>query len=118
MKKTIITFLILAVNISAYSQNNCECSKTLKQLIVKVENEYPGFSLKTKDSIAYESFKSHLIELSNSISETNCFDVLNKYTDYFKDGHLYIRKKNGNNESSEAKKMILLILTLKISVTI
>lgn len=103
MRKTIIAFLILAVNITAYSQNKCECSKTLKQLIVKVENEYPGFNLKTKDSIAYESFKNHLIELSNSTSEINCFDVLKKYTDYFKDGHLIIRKNVGNNTSSEVK---------------
>ncbi len=97
MKNTIITFLVLGVSITAYSQNNCECSKTLKQLTIKVEKEYPGFSLKTKDSVAYESFKSHLVGLSNSTCETNCYDVLKKNTDYFKDGHLAIIRKNTEN---------------------
>jgi hypothetical protein len=113
MKKTIFTFIIFSINLIAYAQNNCECSKVLKQLTIKVENEYPGFNLKTQDSISYESFKNHLIELSNSTSETNCFDILKKYTNYFKDGHLILREKKGNNESSEMKKNDTIIINIE-----
>ncbi len=85
MRKTIIAFLILAVNITAHSQNKCECSKTLKELIVKVENEYPGFNLKTKDSIAYESIKNHLmtflaVEYHNTVRCWICLKLVKKAT--------------------------------------
>ena len=103
MKKIIFTFLFFAITLTAYAQNDCECSKTLKRLIIKVENEYPGFNLKAKDSITYNNFKKHLIELSNETNETNCFDILKKYTNYFKDGHLSIAQKNGDNKNSEVK---------------
>jgi len=104
MKKTIIAFLMLVVNVTAYSQNSCDCSKTLEQLMFKVENEYPGFELKTKDTIAYKSFKNNLVELSKISNKNDCFNILKKYTDYFRDGHLVIQNNIINNKSTETKK--------------
>ncbi|MBZ0200352.1 MAG: hypothetical protein K8H86_10825 [Ignavibacteriaceae bacterium] len=96
MRKLIFILLVMAVNIIAYAQNDCNCSKTLEQLIFKVENEYPGFGAYAKDSLAYTNFKNHLIELSKATTETNCFDLLKSYTSYFKHGHLSIVQKENN----------------------
>ncbi len=73
MKKLIIVLFVMAAYISTYAQNNCNCSKTLEQLINKVENEYPGFGNYTKDTLAYINFKNHLIELSKSTSRMGLF---------------------------------------------
>lgn len=97
MKKKLILLLIMALSLTSYSQTNCNCSKTLEQLVIKVEHEYPGFTEKTKDSLIYVSFKKHLIEHSKTVNKDNCIDVLRKYTDYFRDGHLWIKKKEEVN---------------------
>ncbi len=91
---------MLAIHLTAYSQNDCDCSKTLKQVIQKVENEYPGFNLKTKDAISYNGYKNHIIDLAKNINENDCYDIMKKYTDYFRDGHLIIVDKREDNENS------------------
>lgn len=93
MNKWIIVIFITTLSLSAYSQNDCDCKILLEQLIIKVEKEYPGFSDKAKDSLAYTSFKKHLTESINTSSNKKCIDILQKYTGYFKDGHLAINKK-------------------------
>lgn len=100
MKKLIIVLFVMAAYISTYAQNNCNCSKTLEQLINKVENEYPGFGNYTKDTLAYINFKNHLIELSKSTSEDNCYTILKNYTKYFKHSHLSIVQKENNSGNS------------------
>ena len=91
-----VIFLLMAANMIAHAQNNCKCSKTLEQLILKVENEYPGFDIYAKDSLAYTNYKNNLIELSKAASETNCFDILKNYIKYFKHGHISIIQKENN----------------------
>jgi hypothetical protein len=101
MKQILISLLILTINQTAYSQNICDCSKTIKQLIQKVENEYPGFNLKVKDTISYNGYKNHIIDLAKNINENGCYDIMKKYTDYFQDGHLILvdkREDNGNSD--------------------
>ena len=100
MKKLIVVLLVMTAYISMYAQNNCNCSKTLEQLIIKVENGYPGFDNYTKDTLAYANFKNHLIELSITTSEDDCYTILKNYTRYFKHGHLSIVQKENNSGNS------------------
>eukprot|EP01132_Coremiostelium_polycephalum_P015424 gene15424-18631_t len=91
MKIKIILFAVLlfAVN-AAGAQEICACSEALERLTVKIESEYPGFEQKTKDKILYNSFKQQLLEQAASTDKTKCFEVLKKYTSFFRDGHIWI----------------------------
>ena len=54
---TIFVLLIFVFTSISYSQTDCNCEQALKQLIQKIETEYPGFNDKTKDKLLYNSFK-------------------------------------------------------------
>jgi hypothetical protein len=92
-RKIIVTtfvILILVITSISYSQSDCNCEQALKQLIQKVETDYPGFSDKTKDKLLYNSFKENLIIKAGSTSELNCIELLRSYKDFFRDGHISI----------------------------
>jgi hypothetical protein len=101
----IIVILLLVANITIYSQNGCNCNEVMNQLIIKVENEYPGYHEKTKDSLAYASFKKHLLDDSKSVSREHCIELLKRYTSYFKDGHLVINKNGSDVQNSTMNKI-------------
>ena len=86
----VLTIVIIALNNIASAQSVCECSEALDKLTKKIESEYPGFEEKTKDKIGYESFKKQLKEEASSTDKPKCFDLLKKYTAFFRDGHIWI----------------------------
>lgn len=92
MKLKAILFIIylFALNHLHAQDSICNCSDALKKLVVKIENEYPGFEEKTKDKILYASFKTQLTEQAANTERANCFEVLKKYTAFFRDGHIWI----------------------------
>lgn len=73
-----------------YAQSVCKCSEALDRLIKKIESEYPGFEQKTKDKILYDNFKQQLKEQAIQAENGKCFDILKKYTSFFRDGHIWI----------------------------
>ncbi len=86
----IFTISLIALTNMAYAQSTCECSQALDQLSKKIETEYPGFEEKTKDKILYDSFKQRLRAQAANTNKANCFDLLKKYTSFFRDGHIWI----------------------------
>ena len=90
MKIIVIIGLIFVFTSISYSQTDCNCEQALKQLIQKVETEYPGFNDKTKDKLLYNSFKENLLMKAGSISESDCIELLRSYKDFFRDGHISI----------------------------
>jgi len=92
MKKITFTMLAFVLSLSSYSQEDCNCEKALNQLIEKVESDYPGFKEKTTYQLIYSSFKEGLRKKSKSIPEQDCYDLLDSYLDYFKDGHVVLSK--------------------------
>jgi len=103
MKILSVALLIILGSQVTVAQSDCDCSKTLEQLVFKVEHEYPGFGAYTKDSLAYLSFKKQRMDLSRSTNESNCFDILNGYTKYFKRSHLSIVQQKINSEDFGTK---------------
>ncbi|HEY5535308.1 MAG TPA: S41 family peptidase [Ignavibacteria bacterium] len=92
-RKIIVTLFVLSILVftsTSYSQTDCNCEQALKQLIQKIETEYPGFNDKTKDKLLYNSFKENLITKAGSISELDCIELLRSYKDFFRDGHISI----------------------------
>ena len=90
MKTIVIIALIFVLTSISYSQNDCNCERALKQLIQKIETEYPGFNDKTKDKLLYNSFKENMIAKAGNITESNCIELLRSYKDFFRDGHISI----------------------------
>lgn len=89
--KTFITLFIFFFLVSyCNAQNDCNCEQALKQLIQKVESEYPGFNDKTKDKLVYNNYKENLLIKARNIQEPSCIEVLRSYKEFFKDGHIAI----------------------------
>lgn len=107
MKLKAILFIVLLFALNAlnhlYAQESvCNCSDALKKLVVKIENEYPGFEEKTKDKVLYASFKAQLTEQASQTEKTNCFELLKKYTAFFRDGHIWINPATTINTKGSA----------------
>lgn len=100
MKNYIFTLLILTISLFSFAQNESNCEQNLNLLIKKMESEYPGFQEKTPDKRMYNTFKERLIIKSQNISATDCFDLLNDYLSFFRDGHIFLI---GTKEFQEMK---------------
>ena len=94
MKRLLFLTAFLLANFTLAQQTKCNCSQSLDQLIDKVEKNYPGFLDKTKDKEAYMDFKGNLISQSKSSNDLTCQKILKKYTDFFKDPHLWVGADN------------------------
>lgn len=81
--------LMMFIMSTAFGQQNCTCNKALYNLITKIESDYPGFSEKTKDTLLYNNFKKQLKVEANASEQSLCFEVLKKYTSFFKDQHIW-----------------------------
>lgn len=67
-------------------------------MIEETERNYLGFTDKTKDTFFYNSFKDQLKVEANA-KESSCFEVLKKYTSFFRDGHIYFFETSTSNEN-------------------
>ena len=90
MKKLFYLLILLFPLATAAQQTNCPCKQVLSQLIKKVETEYPGFSVKTKEPFLYNEFKENLTKQADQADSLACQKLLKQYTDFFKDPHLWV----------------------------
>lgn len=88
--KNLLYLLPMFFTTLSFGQQNCSCDTALTNLVSKIENEYPGFAEKTKDSMAYNSLKKELAVKSKKINSEQCLEVLQQYTTFFKDRHIGI----------------------------
>lgn len=88
--KNLLYLVPLFFTTLSFGQQNCNCEKALTNLVSKIENEYPGFAEKTKDTLLYNSLKKELIVKSKKLNDEQCLNVLKQYTSFFKDGHIWI----------------------------
>lgn len=91
MKKTLLfLFTIIILSPFSWAHAQSDCGRELQKLIVVVESNYPGFSEKTKNKIAYNYFKDQLINKSSMANANDCLAILKEYLTFFRDGHLFI----------------------------
>lgn len=88
--KNLLYLLPLFFTTLSFGQQNCSCETALTNLVTKIENEYPGFAEKTKESLLYNSLKKELAVKSKKINGEQCLEVLQQYTNFFKDRHIAI----------------------------
>lgn len=101
MKSFLFLISILWTSVS-FAQQNCDCNVALNNLIDRIESDYPGFEEKTKDKVLYNSFKLQLNQEAKAIEQPLCFDVLKKYTSFFRDGHIWINPATKINNQGNA----------------
>ncbi|RYF25532.1 MAG: hypothetical protein EOO42_03610 [Flavobacteriales bacterium] len=89
--KKLIGFIALLLSQTLYAQQpTCNCETIVSKLIHKVETEYPGFSDKTKDQLAYTAHVKTITDAAKNASTPACEQLLKRYTDYFKDPHMLV----------------------------
>lgn len=112
-----------------FAQSNCDCRTALEKIITKIESDYPGFKEKTNGNT--DLYKNHTISVllkSDTTNNTNCINVLNEYTYFFKDEHIYLQANIENDDKEislseekeqqpelDAKMLTSTIFYLKIS---
>lgn len=101
MKNLLFVIPLLWTNLS-FGQENCKCNVALSNLITKIENDYPGFEEKTRDTILYNSFKKQLLEETKTTGQSSCFGILKKYTSFFRDSHIWIHPATSIKETEVA----------------
>jgi Peptidase family S41 len=104
MKNLIVYIISLFLVSYCNAQDNCNCEQALKQLIQKVETEYPGFNDKTKDKLVYNNYKENLLIKARDIQEPACIELLRSYKDFFKDGHISIYQVEEEQNVKQNKK--------------
>ncbi|SEQ79083.1 S41 family peptidase [Epilithonimonas lactis] len=87
------------------AQTNCNCNDALQNIILKIESEYPGFAVKTKDKLLYNSFKENTTKSAiENKNPSECLAILKSYTDFFKDRHIWVLpNENGSQQSINTK---------------
>src|SRR5271169_5144263 len=92
MRKTILVLLISSCCRTIAFSQTCACHELLDSLIKKVETDYAGYVYKVKEpgNLLYENFKKELKSRSKNVTFADCYNILESYTEFFKDGHLFI----------------------------
>lgn len=100
MKRLVVCLGFTMLSFSIYAQQTgCNCAVALGKLVTKVEQEYPGFSVKTVESAPYSALKQQLRTAAQKADGRTCEKLLKRYTDFFKDPHLWVGA-NGSPFSS------------------
>ncbi|GEM_PF-1065755 len=92
--KICVSLLIwIGIHPIAFSQEkeDCNCASVLKEVILDVENNYPGYQLKTKGENLSNYTKVKQTALTKSLATTDrvqCFYIIESYLHFFKDNHL------------------------------
>lgn len=88
-----ILFLLIC-NFTAAQTDSCNCTSNFDDLVQKTETNYIAYTQKIKGNNKaekdYQLFKQAIRKKAQQKNITSCIDVLKKYTDYFKDGHLFV----------------------------
>lgn len=106
----VLLFLLLSVFGYVNAQTQCNCNDALQKIILKIESEYPGFDIKTKDKLLYNSVKESSTKLAlENKNPSECLDILKAYTEFFKDRHIwvlpneYLSQQNTTSKTAETK---------------
>ena len=92
--KFLSSILFFVVSIFSFAQEDCNCKTELAFVFGYYERNLPGYkdnvTAKTQDY--YDSLKQDLLkEAQKAQNKTDCFKLLTRYVEFFKDNHSSIR---------------------------
>lgn len=106
--KTLYTVLFLILSLNIYAQN-CNCENELKFVINYYEENLPGFidNVNSKNLNSYNNFKKELLTQTKNYcnKETDCFKILLKYVEFFKDNHSSIYQSSVNIDDTKTEEI-------------
>jgi Peptidase family S41 len=107
MKKyAIVLALTLFSFLQTYAQTECNCRKNFDEIYQKVTDNYAAFGEKTsgKNKSKFNSLSKKVKSEAALITEIKpCFELINTWTDFFKDNHLFVNPANSIDRSESAE---------------
>lgn len=101
MKKTNYYLLVLSLfMVSITFGQNCNCPEDFKWLKKTFEENDAGYQyvIDQKGINAYKNHSKEYLKKATSINDVNkCADLMNKWTEFFRSGHISIGIKNNNS---------------------
>lgn len=102
---------VFLLNVQTSSAQDCNCSDLLQKLINNVQSNYAGYIhnvKENKDSSSYVELKKRTLKAAATTSFSDCYKVLTAYTDYFKDGHLFVIEfpRNSQQQSDSLRQLV------------
>ncbi|NIG53375.1 S41 family peptidase [Chitinophaga sp. Cy-1792] len=96
MKIRMLLLALLLAGSATYAQTECDCAAEFKYIKQKVETNYVGFNdkIKQKGRSKYDSISNSILKLApQAIKPAYCLFLVQRYLDYFQDGHLVLYRK-------------------------
>jgi Peptidase family S41 len=100
----LISILLLSFN-SAFAQTECNCRKNFDEIYQKVSDNYVAFSDKTsgKNKSKFNSLTKNVKAESVKITDIQaCFDLMETWTAFFQDNHLFVNPNNSFSKTETA----------------
>ncbi len=100
--KLVISFTIVVIlqSVSLYGQD-CSCEDEFMFVKNYIENNYAGFADKVNDETLplYNEHTERLLQKSSNLTkESYCWVLINRWLDFFKDGHIQVRSNFASAE--------------------
>lgn len=92
MYKVILSLLLLFPG-RVMAQQECNCQKNFDEMYQKIKGNYAGWSVKVNagNQAAFDALSLNVREKSKTSADpASCFRILKEWTDFFRDGHLFI----------------------------
>jgi hypothetical protein len=88
---TILLLVLFSVKVNA--QTECNCQKNFDEIFQKVRDNYSAYSMKVNASTkpAFDALTKKVKDKSAGVTDPKeCYTILKEWTEFFKDGHLFI----------------------------
>jgi len=101
MKRLILFFLIASYSAS-YSQGDCDCNKNYEEISQKIKDNYAAYSMKITPAtkVKFDELNKKISAKVKGVTDPRtCYYILKEWTEFFKDGHLFINTQTSFTET-------------------
>ena len=107
MKRLILFFLITSYSFT-YGQDDCDCKKNFEEISQKVKDNYAAYSMKITPAtkVKFDELNKKINAKVKGVTDPRtCYYILKEWTEFFKDGHLFINTQTSFTET-EPKEVV------------
>jgi hypothetical protein len=91
--KRITLLLLVLFTVEVNAQTDCNCQKNFDEIYQKVRDNYAAYSMKVNSATkpVFDNLSKKIKEKSAGVTDPRqCYFILKEWTEFFKDGHLFI----------------------------
>jgi hypothetical protein len=92
-----LLFVFLLLSQWSFAQSECNCQRNFDEMYQKIKDNYAGYDLKVNATTKpkFDALTKKVKDKSKNITDPKaCFDTLKEWTEFFKDGHLFINTQS------------------------